>query len=172
MFFSIKKSVFGHLSIVLFGLLLGCAKTETPAPAVAAPIVAKWELVDVKGTFVANYSGTSSSVINQKGTGNENFTFLSNNSFQSIGGIKIGPVSINPGIGTYKLANDELRVQAKDDLGKENVYYFKTNIVGTTMALQLTRDLYFKGLKESPGYAAGVQEAVVKELDVTLGFKK
>ena len=167
-----KQFLLGLLAMTSIGLLVGCSKTDTPTPAATAPIVAKWTLADIKGVFSTNYSGSASSAIDQKGTGSETFTFAADNSFVSVGSFKISSVSINAGTGTYKITGDELRIQAKDDLSKDNVYYFKATIVGSSMTLQLTRDLYFKGLKESAGYAAGVQEAIIKDLDVTLSFKK
>ena len=169
--FQVSSRIF-FLFIAMVLLFSNCSKTETPDPQPVAPIVGKWILTDIKGKFSTNFGGTGSNVINQTGSAADSFTFLADNTFASAGNIKVSSISLNLGTGTYKLTNDELRIQAKDDLFKESITYFKATITGNVLSLVLNKDLYFKGLKESPGYVSGTQEAVINELDLTLTFKK
>lgn len=153
-------------------LVLGsCQKNDEPAP--SDTVVGKWQAVSAKGKIAV--FGTNEDInenVEQQGLIYEfkaDGTFTSNGTLNEEGTIEKMTIS-----GKYTVTGTELKITYRESgQTKDTVEYYKLGLTGSSITLNLTKDLLTKAVSEGdPTGTGALLLSFISSLDITFTFKK
>ena len=153
-------------------LVLGsCQKNDERAPSYT--VVGKWQAVSAKGKIAV--FGTNEDInenVEQQGLIYEfkaDGTFTSNGTLNEEGTVEKMTIS-----GKYTVTGTELKITYRESgQTKDTVEYYKLGLTGSSITLNLTKDLLRKAVSEGdPTGTGALLLSFISSLDITFTFKK
>lgn len=153
-------------------LVLGsCQKNDEPAP--SDTVVGKWQAVSAKGKIAV--FGTNEDInenVEQQGLIYEfkaDGTFTSNGTLNEEGTVEKMTIS-----GKYTVSSTDLKITYRENgQTKDTVEYYKLGLTGSSITLNLTKELLTKAVSEGdPTGTGALLLSFISSLDITFTFKK